>query len=124
MSTPGVGPITALAVAAAFDDAARFRRSSTAGAYLGLTPRRLRIRRDEPQTAASRSSDRMTRTHLYGAANAIMTQARRVAPARMGARDRRAHRVGKGQGRPGAEARRDPACDVAQGTPFQGETPA
>jgi transposase len=26
MSTPGVGPITALAVAAAFDDAARFRR--------------------------------------------------------------------------------------------------
>lgn len=40
MTTPGVGPITAIAVIAAFDDAARFRRSSSAGAYLGLTPRR------------------------------------------------------------------------------------
>jgi len=40
MAAPGVGPITALAVAAAFDDPARFRRSSSAGAYLGLTPRR------------------------------------------------------------------------------------
>ncbi|MFN3892178.1 MAG: IS110 family transposase [Beijerinckiaceae bacterium] len=40
MTAPGVGPITALAVVAAFDDAARIRRSSSAGAYLGLTPRR------------------------------------------------------------------------------------
>lgn len=41
MTAPGIGPITAMAVVAAFDDAARFRRSSSAGAYLGLTPRRL-----------------------------------------------------------------------------------
>jgi transposase len=40
MTAPGVGPITAMAVVAAFDDASRFRRSSSAGAYLGLTPRR------------------------------------------------------------------------------------
>ena len=40
MSAPGVGAITALSVASAFDDAERFRRSSSAGAYLGLTPRR------------------------------------------------------------------------------------
>jgi transposase len=40
MSAPGVGAITALSVASAFDDAARFRHSSSAGAYLGLTPRR------------------------------------------------------------------------------------
>ncbi|WP_205961707.1 transposase [Pararhodobacter oceanensis] len=39
-TTPGVGPITAMTVVAAFDDATRFRRSSSAGAYLGLTPRR------------------------------------------------------------------------------------
>ena len=38
MTAPGVGPITALAVAAAFDDAERFRSSASAGAYLGLTP--------------------------------------------------------------------------------------
>lgn len=40
MTAPGVGPITAMAVIEAFDDASRFRRSSSAGAYLGLTPRR------------------------------------------------------------------------------------
>jgi transposase len=40
MSVPVVGPITALSVASAFDDATRFKRSSSAGAYLGLTPKR------------------------------------------------------------------------------------
>lgn len=40
MTAPGVGPITAMAVVAAFDDIDRFKRSSSAGAYLGLTPRR------------------------------------------------------------------------------------
>jgi transposase len=40
MTVPGVGIITALSVASSFDDASRFRRSSSAGAYLGLTPRR------------------------------------------------------------------------------------
>jgi transposase len=34
-----VGAITALSVALAFDDMQRFQRSSSAGAYLGLTPR-------------------------------------------------------------------------------------
>ena len=37
MSAPGVGAITALSVASAFDDAERFKCSSSAGAYLGLT---------------------------------------------------------------------------------------
>ena len=36
MTAPGVGVITALSVASVFDDASRFRRSSSAGAYLGL----------------------------------------------------------------------------------------
>lgn len=35
MTAPGVGAITALAVVSAFDDASRFRRSSSAGAWLG-----------------------------------------------------------------------------------------
>ena len=57
MTAPGVGPITALAVVAAFDDAARFRRSSSAGAYLGLTPRRYESG-DRPRT--SRTPSRLT----------------------------------------------------------------
>lgn len=40
MTVPGVGPITALAVWASIDDAARFARSRDVGAYFGLTPRR------------------------------------------------------------------------------------
>ena len=40
MTAPGVGPITAMAVVAAFDDAARFKRSSSAAAHPGLTPGR------------------------------------------------------------------------------------
>ncbi|WP_284739529.1 IS110 family transposase [Rhizobium sp. CG5] len=35
----GLGAITALGFAATIDDPTRFKRSSSAGAYLGLTPR-------------------------------------------------------------------------------------
>lgn len=40
MSIPGVGVQTSAAFAAAVDDAARFKRSRTVGAYFGLVPRR------------------------------------------------------------------------------------
>lgn len=74
MSAPGVGPITALAVAATFDDAGRFRSSASAGAYLGLTPRRYESGEISRNGRISKRGDRMTRTHLYEAANAIMTR--------------------------------------------------
>ncbi|WP_200866963.1 transposase [Sphingobium sp. Ant17] len=54
MTAPGVGPITAMAVTAAFDDAERFNRSSSAGAYLGLTPRRYESGENQPERGASR----------------------------------------------------------------------
>jgi transposase len=74
MTAPGVGPITALAVAAAFDDASRFRRSSSVGAYLGLTPKRYESGEVSYNGRVSKRGDKMTRTHLYEAANAIMTR--------------------------------------------------
>jgi transposase len=40
MTVPGVGPITALAFEATIDDPARFARSRSVGAYVGLTSRR------------------------------------------------------------------------------------
>ena len=40
MTVPGIGPITALAFHATIDEPARFRRSRSVGAYVGLTPRR------------------------------------------------------------------------------------
>lgn len=38
MSTPGVGPVTAIRFMATIDDPSRFRDSRHVGAYLGLTP--------------------------------------------------------------------------------------
>ena len=40
MTTPGVGPITALCFLATIDDPTRFKRSRSVGAYVGLTTRR------------------------------------------------------------------------------------
>ena len=40
MTAPGVGPIVASAFVAVIDDPTRFRRTSQAGVYIGLTPRR------------------------------------------------------------------------------------
>lgn len=68
MSVPGVGPITALSVASAFDDASRFKRSSSAGAYLGLTPRRYESGEMNRNGGISKHGNKMTRKHLYEAA--------------------------------------------------------
>lgn len=77
MTAPGVGPITALAIASAFDDPARFRRSSSAGAYLGLTPRRYESGEVSYNGRLSKRGDRMTRTYLYEAANSVITRNRK-----------------------------------------------
>ena len=74
MTAPGVGPVTALAVAAAFDDTARFRRSSSVGAYLGLTPKRHESGEVSYSGRVSKRGDKMTRTYLFEAANAVMTR--------------------------------------------------
>lgn len=71
MTAPGIGPITAMAVVAAFDDAARFRRSSSAGAYLGLTPRRYESGEISRNGRVSKRGDGFTRKCLFEAANAI-----------------------------------------------------
>lgn len=71
MTAPGVGPITAMAVVAAFDDADRFRRSSSVGAYLGLTPRRYESGEISQNGRVSKRGDGFTRKCLYEAANAI-----------------------------------------------------
>lgn len=40
MSTPGVGALVALTYRSAVDDPTRFSKSSTVGAYFGLTPKK------------------------------------------------------------------------------------
>jgi transposase len=74
MSAPGVGAITALSVASAFDHAGRFKRSSSAGAYLGLTPRRYESGEISRNGRISKHGNKMTRKHLYEAATTLLTR--------------------------------------------------
>jgi transposase len=73
-TVPGIGTITALAVYAAIDEPSRFRNSGTVGAYLGLTPRRYASGETDRSGRISRRGDGLTRTHLYEAANALLTR--------------------------------------------------
>ena len=74
MTAPGVGAITALSVASAFDDAERFKRSSSAGAYLGLTPRRYESGEVSRNGGISKHGNKLTRKHLYEAATTLLTR--------------------------------------------------
>jgi len=72
-SVPCVGPITALAFAAAIEDPGRLRRSRDVGAYLGLTPRRWQSGEKDIVGAISKQGDAMARHCLYEAANCLLT---------------------------------------------------
>jgi transposase len=74
MTAPGVGAVIALSVASTYDDAFRFRRSSSVGAYLGLTPRRYESGEISRNGRISKRGDKLTRTYLYEAANVILTR--------------------------------------------------
>lgn len=74
MTVPGVGVIIALSVASSFDDASRFSRSSSAGAYLGLTPRRYESGETSRNGRISKQGSVMTRKHLYEAATTLLTR--------------------------------------------------
>lgn len=80
MTAPGVGPITALSVASAFDDVARFKRSSSAGAYLGLTLKRYESGEVSRNGRISKHGNKMTRKHLYEAATTLLTRTTAFSP--------------------------------------------
>ena len=74
MTAPGVGAITALSVISAFDKVSRFEKSSSAGAYLGLTPRRYESGEVSRNGHISKHGNGMTRKHLYEAATTLLTR--------------------------------------------------
>jgi transposase len=74
MSIPAVGVIVALAYVAVIDTPERFRRSSTVGAYLGLTPRRHQSGEVDCAGHISKCGDALLRSYLFQAANAILTR--------------------------------------------------
>jgi transposase len=75
MGTPGVGAITAYAFVATIDDPTRFARSSSVGAYVGLTSKRYQSGEIDHTGRITRRGDRMLRTLLFEAASSLITRA-------------------------------------------------
>src|SRR5258707_6290244 len=74
MTVPGVGPITALAFKATIDDPARFARSRSVGAYVGLTSRRHASGEVDWSGRISKCGDAMLRSYLFEAAGVLLTR--------------------------------------------------
>ena len=72
MTAPGVGTLVALAYASVIDDPERFHRSSSVGAYLGLTPRRHQSGEEDYAGHISRCGDRLLRSYLFEAAGVVL----------------------------------------------------
>ena len=77
MTVPGVGPITALCYLATIGDPARFKKSRSVGAYVGLTTRRYASGETDVTGHISKWGDSMLRCYLYEAANVLLTRVSR-----------------------------------------------
>jgi transposase len=77
MTIPGIGPISALSFAAAIDEPARFKRSRSVGAYIGLTPRRYASGEIDRTGHISKCGDTMLRSYLFEAAGVLLTRVAR-----------------------------------------------
>ena len=77
MTAPGVGPVTALTFISSIEDPARFARSSDAGAYAGLVPRRNQSGERDYKGCITKAGDPMLRHALYEAANSVLARLKR-----------------------------------------------
>ena len=74
MTIPGVGVVVALAYTAVIDDPARFRRSVSVGAYVGLTPRRYQSGEVDRGGHISKCGDGLLRAYLFEAATVLLSR--------------------------------------------------
>lgn len=77
MTIPGVGPLTALTFITAIEDPTRFEKSSSVGAYLGLTPRRYQSGEVDRSGRISKHGDALARHMLYEAASALISRVKK-----------------------------------------------
>jgi transposase len=68
----GVGPITALCFVLTIEDPARFAKSRSVGAYLGLRPKHRNSGEQQPQLRITKGWDRLLRRLLVSAAHYIL----------------------------------------------------
>ena len=78
MSVPGIGVLSALAYVSTVEDPARFGRSRSVGAHLGLTPRQYQSGEVDRSGRISRCGDTLARTLLYEAAVVILSRVKRA----------------------------------------------
>lgn len=74
MTTPGIGPITAVSYLAELDDLTRFADSHTVGAYLGLTPNQYQSGETAYRGRISRRGPKGLRALLVEAAIVLLTR--------------------------------------------------
>lgn len=72
MTMPGVGPLTSSILLTTLDDAERFEKSRSVGAYLGLTPRQYSSGETMRQGRISRAGPAECRAMLYEAAHCLL----------------------------------------------------
>ncbi len=78
MSVPGIGVLSVLAYVSTVEDPARFARSRSVGAHMGLTPRQYQSGELDRSGRISKCGDTLTRTLLYEAAVVILTRVKRT----------------------------------------------
>ena len=78
MSVPGIGVLSALAYVSTVENPARFVRSRSVGAHLGLTPRQYQSGEVDRSGRISRCGDTLARTLLYEAAVVILSRVKRA----------------------------------------------
>ena len=74
MTVPGVGPITAMTYKSTLDEPKRFERSSTVGAYMGLTPKQYASGTVDRHGRVSKMGPQECRVMLYEAAQSLLTR--------------------------------------------------
>jgi len=72
MTAPGVGVLVALTYVSVVDAPERFAKSSSVGAYVGLTPRRHQSGEEDHTGHISRCGDKLLRTYLFEAAGIVL----------------------------------------------------
>jgi len=78
MSVPGIGALSVLAYVSTVEDPARFTRSRSVGAHLGLTPRQYQSGEIDRSGRISRCGDTLARTLMYEAAVVILARVKRA----------------------------------------------
>ena len=77
MTVPSIGALSALAFVSTIEDPARFSRSRSVGAHLGLTPRRYQSGEIDRSGRISGCGDVLARTLMYEAAIVILHRVKR-----------------------------------------------